>query len=172
VLKSYVRTRAEIDCVRVWACALGLFVLSSCASDPFAVSGDSNCRQRDQLISCIDRDEYVQEETVFWTIRSARSDTVFFDVCATELVRDRGVTAGFSADYRPQLNCGSDVDRDEIVARMIPLLPGETMTGETTLGEFAPQGRYRMNLWIVDETGRRLSLGPYFTPNFAVFPDR
>ncbi len=158
--------------IRVSACAVGLFVVSSCASDRFAVSGEPNCRQRDQLISCIDRDEYVQEETVFWTIRSARSDTVFFDVCSTEMPRDRGAGVGFSADYRPQANCGSDVDRDGIVARMIPLLPGETISGEIMLGEFTPQGRFRVNLWILDETGRRLSLGPYFTPIFSVFPDR
>ncbi|MFV1987990.1 MAG: hypothetical protein ACC682_11975 [Gemmatimonadota bacterium] len=156
--------------IRLAPGVLGLLVLSSCASDPFAVDGESNCRQRDQLISCIDRAEYLQEETVFWTIRSARSDTVFFDVCATELSRDRGVTAGFSAEYRPQLNCGSDVDRDEIVTQMIRIPPGETLAGENVLGVFEPQGRYRMNLWVVDETGRRLSLGPYFTPLFTIFP--
>jgi len=156
--------------LRLAPSALVLLVLPSCASDPFAVSGESNCRQRDGLISCVDRAEYFQEETVFWTIRSARSDTVFFDVCATELSRDLGVTDGFSAEYRPQVNCGSDVDRDEVVARMIPVLPGEALAGEIALGEFQPQGRYRMNLWVVDETGRRLSLGPYFTTIFSVFP--
>jgi len=143
---------------------------SACSSDPFAVSGEPLCRQRDNLISCVNRDEYRQEQTIRWEVRSARTDTVFFDTCSTTLSRDRGPDIGFEDDYRPQTFCGSGADRSTVAANMVAMLPGETFSGETVLGALHPQGRYRMNLWIVDETGRRLSEGPYFTPPFVVLP--
>lgn len=121
------------------------------------------------LTSCVDREEYREGDTVTWTIRSSRGDVVFLDACSIELARDLGT---FEEGYHPQLLCGSDVDLAEIVAGMIPLGPGESLSGEYRLGGVVLQGRYRMNLWVLDAEGQRISAGPYFTPVFAIFPSR
>ena len=157
---------------RQWRLALAVCALAfvpGCGSDPFAVGGEPLCRQRDDLTSCTDANEYFQEETIRWEVRSARTDTVFFDACSTQLARDRG-SEGFDQGYLPTLNCGSGAGLPEVLANMVPIPPGGVFRGTTTLSSVVPQGRYRMNLWIVDATGTRLSLGPYFTPAFAVLP--
>ena len=152
-----------------WHGLLLLLTASLAAGCSSLFGPDANCRDRDNLTSCVDQDTYVRGETIFWEIQSSRRDTVFLDVCGTHLVRD---VEGFEERYFPQLNCGSDVDRAEVIAMMIPILPGGVAGGEFVIGQLAAQGRYRLNLWVVDEGGHRLSVGPYFTPNFGIFLSR
>lgn len=149
--------------------ALALAVPQACGGSPTDPSR-LPCATVDGIEICADRSEYAPGATISLTITNRRSQTVFKDACSTEVVGKTSPSAAFEVDYDPTLFCGEDVTLAEIAALMIEMAPGASIVESYSLARFAFQGFYRLNVWMLDETGERISTTPFHSGTFEVFP--
>lgn len=146
-----------------------LSVLMGCSTSPTG-SRALPCATVDNIEVCADRLEYRPGATISLTVTNRRSETVFKDACSTEIVGKTSQAVEFEVDYDPTLYCGEDVTLAEITALMVELPPGASIVESYTLARFAFQGFYRVNVWILDETGTPISTLPFHSGTFEVFP--
>jgi len=79
-------------------------------------------------------------------------------------------TAAFPEDYSPQVRCGSAWTLADIVENMVEVPAGGSVQESQQIQSFAFQGYYRVNVWLVDETGERIGSTPVYSGTFEVFP--
>lgn len=128
------------------------------------------CASQEGIRVCADRSEYRPGDVIGLTVTNTGNATVFKDFCSTEIVGRTSNDTPFEVDYDPSLLCGQDVTLEEIVADMIELAPGASIREEHRIVPFAFQGFYRVNVWILDESGTPISTGPYYSGTFEVYP--
>jgi len=146
-----------------------LIVLAGCGNSATG-PGSGPCATNQGIEICADRSSYRPGASVGLTITNRGSQTVFKDFCSVKIVGKTDRSAPFEARYNPTLLCGLDVTQEEIVANMVELAPGASIEEQHRLATFAFQGLYRVNVWILDENGDRISMTPFFTGTFDVIP--
>ena len=149
----------------------GTLAIAGCGSSTAGpANGPDLCATTQGFEVCAARAEYSPNETVTTTVRNTTAQTAYVDVCSVKPVGKTSRSAPFATDYSPQFGCGSDVDLDEIVSNMVELAPGASTQVTPKIAPFAFQGFYRINVWIVDAAGERVSNEPVFSGTFEVFP--
>ncbi len=133
-------------------------------------SGGGRCNVQQGLEMCLERSAYAPGGTIVVRIRNVGSVTRFLDGCSNGPVGVTDLQNPFPARYTPTVHCGPGASAAEIVAAMTELAPGETVERSHTLVVFAFQGFYRVNFWLLDETGSLLPDNPVVTRTFDVFP--
>lgn len=149
--------------------ATTLSVVWGCGESPTG-AGARACSTIDGIEVCADRSEYRPGDVISLTISNRGGETVFKDACSTEVVGKTSLSGAFEDDYDPTLHCGEDVTPADIAAAMIELPPGDAIVESQSLARFAFQGFYRVNVWILDGTGARISMTPFHSGTFEVFP--
>ena len=148
---------------------LGAALLAACGDS--AGPGDAGlCATSQGLEVCPDRGEYKPADDVTASVRNTGSEAVFADACSIKVVGVTSRTKEFATDYSPSIRCGADVDVAEIVENMVEIPPGQTRQLMLKIPTFAFQGFYRVNVWILDSMGERVSGLPAFSGTFDVFP--
>lgn len=152
-------------CVAVSAGAAML----GCGSATGANAADL-CATGQGVVVCAGKPEYRPAEMVETTVRNTTSETLYVDGCSLKAVGTTNRDSPFETAYLPTARCGADVDLDEILANMVEVPPGATARLEAPLSVFAFQGFYRINVWILDVSGERVSELPAFSGTFLVYP--
>jgi hypothetical protein len=149
---------------------MGAVLFAACSETVAGPSDDSLCSTNQGLEVCADRREYSPADDLTASVRNAGTESVFVDACSIKVVGKTSRTAKFATDYSPSIQCGSDVDMTEIVASMVEVPAGQTRELMIKIPTFAFQGFYRVNVWILDASGERVSSLPVFSGTFDVFP--
>lgn len=148
---------------------LAVTLASSCGGDTAGPVG-SLCATRDGAEVCANRPEYRPGQSVTVSTRNVSGRVIFRDVCATRLVGVTNRATEYDESYDPRLRCGRNVSRADIVARMVKIEAGDSFEERVAIAPGAFQGWYRVNVWILDSDGDRVSGGPASTGIFQVFP--
>jgi hypothetical protein len=143
---------------------------NACGESVAGPNGDSLCATSQDLEVCADRREYSPAADLTASVRNVGAEGVFVDACSIKIVGKTSRTASFATDYSPSIQCGSDVDTAEIIANMVEVPAGQTRQLMIKIPTFAFQGFYRVNVWILDASGERVSGLPAFSGTFDVFP--
>lgn len=146
-----------------------LFAIGGCGTSP-TDPASRPCATMGGIEICADRSRYRPGDTITLTVANRGTGTVYKDSCSTEVVGKTSLAAEFEVDYDPTLSCGEEVTTAEILAAMVELAPGASIVESHALAPFAFQGFYRVNVWILDDTGARISSTPFHSGTFEVFP--
>jgi hypothetical protein len=119
---------------------------------------------------CAARSEYRPGDVVTITIHNRGTETLRVDACSIKVVGKTTEKAVFAEDYAPNIQCGVDWTIADILENMVEIAPGESVTESTKIQVFAFQGYYRVNVWLVDETGMRTAAVPAYSGTFEVYP--
>ncbi|MDH3732594.1 MAG: hypothetical protein OEU54_03630 [Gemmatimonadota bacterium] len=149
---------------------LGLSALVGCGESTTGPGAANLCATSQGVEVCAPRSEYRPNEVVSVSVTNETSATIYIDTCSVKPVGKTSREAAFPVDYSPQNQCGNDVDVEEIVANMIELPAGQSIQVTGNISSFAFQGFYRINVWVLDVAGARVSNLPVFSGTFEVFP--
>jgi len=119
---------------------------------------------------CADRSEYRPGDVVSITIHNRGTETIRVDACSIKIVGKTTEEAAFAEDYAPNIQCGVDWTIADILENMVEVLPGESITESRQIQVFAFQGYYRVNVWLVDDSGARTAAVPAHSGTFEVYP--
>jgi hypothetical protein len=148
----------------------GAILFAACGGSTTGSGGDSLCATTQGMEVCAGRAEYSPNDNFTASVRNTTSDPVFADGCSFKVVGKTSRTAKFEDDYSPTIQCGTDVDQEEILANLIEIAAGQTVDMLLKIPPFAFQGFYRVNVWILDDQGMQVSTVPAYSGTFEVFP--
>ena len=156
--------------MRITILLIGCILVAGCGGSSTGPAGAGACATSQGLEVCVDRTEYSPADEVSASLSNMTAAAMYVDGCSLKVVGKTSRDAEFETAYSPAARCGSDVDAAEILANLVEVPAGATIVLPVPISPIAFQGFYRVNVWIVDDAGERVSSLPAFSGTFEVFP--
>jgi hypothetical protein len=155
---------------RIALAALAALLAAACSESLTGSGPRSLCDLVQGAEICAARSEYRPGDDVTITIQNRGTETIRVDACSIKIVGKTTEKAVFAEDYAPNILCGVDWTIEDVVANTVEIAPGGSVTESRQIQVFAFQGYYRVNVWLVDETGARIAPVPAHSGIFEVYP--
>ncbi|MDX1396333.1 MAG: hypothetical protein R3195_18270 [Gemmatimonadota bacterium] len=156
--------------MRTTTLLIGCVLVAGCGDSSTGAEAAGLCATSQGLEVCADRTEYRPADEVSASLANSTAAPMYIGGCSIKVVGKTSREAEFETTYSPAARCGSDVDADEILANLVEIPAGETLVLPVPISSIAFQGYYRVNVWILDAAGQRVSSLPAFSGTFEVFP--
>lgn len=140
--------------------------LMSCGGDGITAAKCDRCHEMRVLT---DHPEYRPGSKIAFTLTNRTADVLRYDWCSVELVSRPSADVNFRARYLPSRRCGIDAGTAQVIEHMILLAPGASVRDSVSISGAANQSQYRLNVWLVDETGVA-DASPVASNTFDVYP--